>query len=135
MANDIKAKLASRSFVVIDDEAFMRNLLVRLLQRLGAANVATKVNGKEALSYLQSTDSPADVLLIDLNMPEMGGVELLRHLADNRFGGAVILVSGADHETLAVAEGMAKYREVNVLGYVTKPVDPDSLLKLLERLA
>lgn len=135
MPNDARSRLASRSFVVVDDEAFMRNLLVRLLQRLGATNVATKANGKEVLSYVQSADSPPDVLLVDLNMPEMGGVELLRHLADGKFGGAVVLVSGADQETLAVAEGMAKYRDVNILGYVTKPVDPGALAALLDKLA
>lgn len=124
----------SRSFLVIDDEPFIQTLVVRLLRQLGATAVATAANGIEALAHLDSAAPQPDVLLIDLTMPEMGGVELMRHLADRGYKGAVILVSGADPETLAIAEGMAKYRDTNVLGFITKPVKPDTLRDMLAKI-
>lgn len=127
-------KLDSLSFLVVDDEAFMQNLLVRMLSQMGASRIATAWNGVEALARLDAVDPKPDVLLIDLSMPEMGGVELMRRLADRAYKGAVILVSGANEETLAIAEGMAKYREVTVLGHIVKPVKREALTEMLGKL-
>jgi CheY-like chemotaxis protein len=131
---DVRKKHDSLSFLVVDDEAFIRGLLVRLLQQLGAAKIATAGNGVEALAHLDAAASEPDVMLVDLAMPEMGGAELVHRLAARGYKGAVVLVSGADQETLVVAEGMAKYREVNVLGYVMKPVQPEALKEVLGKL-
>lgn len=134
MPMNAPSKLGSLSFLVIDDEAFVQALHVRLLRQLGASKIATASNGVEALAYLDATNPPPDVLLIDLSMPEMGGTELMSQLAARAFTGAVILVSGADPETLVIAEGMAKYRGVTTLGYVTKPVKPEALTEMLGKL-
>jgi CheY-like chemotaxis protein len=131
MPNSADLDIASLSFLVVDDEAFIQKLAVRVLGTLGATNVDTVGDGVEALAYLDSNDAEPDIMLVDLNMPIMGGVELLRKLAERNYTGAIILASGADAETLAVAEGMAKYREVNVLGYITKPVTPVALKEML----
>lgn len=131
---DASSKIDKLSFLVIDDEAFIRNLLSRLLLRLGAYRVAAVANGVEALQHLDTVTPGPDVLLIDLSMPEMGGAELIRQLAARGYKGAIILVSGADQDTLVVAEEMAKYRDVQVLGHLTKPPTPEALRKLLEKL-
>jgi CheY-like chemotaxis protein len=134
MSTSAPSKFGSLSFLVIDDEAFVQNLHVRLLRQMGASKIATAANGVEALAYLDGTDPPPDVLLVDLSMPEMSGTELMQQLAERTYKGAVILVSGADPETLVIAEGMAKYRGVTTLGYVTKPVKPEALTEVLAKL-
>lgn len=134
MPADVPAKLDSFSFLVVDDDAFIQNLLVRLLRLRGVAKIATASSGVEALAHLDSADPKPDVLLIDLFMPGMGGVELMRRLAERAYKGAVILVSGSDQETLAVAEAMAKYRGVAILGYIVKPVQPVALAEMLAKL-
>ena len=134
MPTDAPAKGYPFSFLVVDDEAFIRTLLVRQLRQLGAAAIATASNGMEALAHLDAADPKPDVLLVDLSMPEMGGVEMMRQLAERAYKGAVILVSGADPDTLIVAEEVAKYREVVVLGFVRKPVKPETLTQLLDKL-
>ena len=131
---DVPVKGSPFSFLVIDDEAFIQTLLVRQLRQMGASRIATASNGVEALAHLDAADPKPDVLLVDLSMPEMGGVELMRRLAERAYRGAVILVSGADQETLVVAEEVAKYREVAVLGFVRKPVKPEALAQLLAKL-
>ena len=59
-------------------------------------------------------------MLVDMKMPEMSGADLLRHLAERHYSGAIILVSGADKDTVTIAESLAKYRELNVLGHIIK---------------
>lgn len=133
MPNDAPAELGFQSFLVIEDDQMARKLLVHLLAGMGAKDIETADNGADALAHMESRDRPPDMMLVDLSMPGMGGVTLMKFLADRKYSGAVVLVSGADELTLLVAEGLAKYRGVNVLGYITKPVTKDSLSKFLER--
>ena len=133
MPNDAPAELGFESFLVIEDDLLARNLLVQLLAGMGATDIESADNGADALAHYDSRERPPDLMLIDLSMPEMGGVTLMKNLADRDYSGAVVLVSGADELTLLVAEGLAKYRGVNVLGYITKPVTKDSLSEFLDK--
>jgi CheY-like chemotaxis protein len=125
------ANISSKSFLVVDDEPFIQMLAVRVLKQIGATAIDTAGNGVEALAYLDAAETPPDVMLVDLAMPEMGGAELLRHLAERGYTGAVVMVSGADEETLSIAEGLAKFRELNVLGHITKPLTQPPLEEML----
>ncbi len=74
------------------------------------------------------------MMLIDLSMPDMGGAELIRRLAGKAYTGAVVLVSGADKESLIVAESKARHRKDRIIGYLTKPVTPEALTGMLQNL-
>ena len=134
MSDDATAEIGSLSFLVIEDEMTSRKLNVLALEKMGATNIKTASNGVEALALVESAEPPPDVLLVDLSMPKMGGVELLRRLADRGYRGAVILVSVAEAETLVVTEALAKYRSINVLGYIAKPLEPQALAEILGKL-
>lgn len=134
MSDGAAFEIGSLSFLVVEDETVSQKLNVLALEKIGATNIETASNGVEALARLESADPPLDVLLVDLSMPKMGGVELLRNLADRGYQGAVILVSVAEEETLAVTEALARYRNINVLGSITKPIEPQSLVEILGRL-
>jgi len=123
--------ISSKSFLVVDDEPFIQKLAVRVLTQIGVTAIDTAGNGVEALAHLDEAAAPPDVMLVDLSMPEMGGAELIRHLGERGYAGAVIMVSGADEETLTIAEGMAKFRDLKVLGHITKPLTPPPLEELL----
>ncbi len=133
MPNQAANHIARLSFLVIEDEKFSRAVVTKTLKSLGAADVATADDGLEALVHLVDSTSP-DVMLLDLNMPDMGGAELLRHLAERHYPGAIILVSGADEVTITAAEGLANYRGLNVLGHIVKPMTADALSGLLAKL-
>jgi CheY-like chemotaxis protein len=124
-------RVVAMAMMMFDDDPDARELVIKLLDRLGHSDVTGAENGVEALVALDAVDSSPEALFVDLEMPEMGGVELLRHLADREYPGKVVLISGADEDTLAVAEGMAKYRGVNVVGYIAKPASTESLAKIL----
>jgi len=118
--------------LVIDDEDLARFTIGEILEDCGFS-VTAAVNGIEAFGCLDRMDNPPDVILCDLRMPEMGGVEFLRQLALRKYAGAVIIVSGLDELTAEVAEGLAKYREINVRGRLSKPFAPDELVAAVRR--
>jgi EAL domain-containing protein (putative c-di-GMP-specific phosphodiesterase class I) len=65
-------------------------------------------------------------------MPEMDGVELVRHLVRIGYAGSLVLVSGEDDRILQTAEKLAKAHRLRVLGALHKPVSPDQLRQMLD---
>ncbi|MDG9669102.1 EAL domain-containing response regulator [Hahella sp. CR1] len=113
--------------LIIDDDAFMRSIITKTLQRLNLGRVESVASGEEALTLLEGDDSHFDILLVDLLMPGMDGIELLRHLAEHEYQGGVLLFSGADSKVLKAAVNVARARYLNVLGSLQKPVTVDAL--------
>jgi EAL domain-containing protein (putative c-di-GMP-specific phosphodiesterase class I) len=64
-------------------------------------------------------------------MPQMDGVEFVRHLVEHRYVGALILVSGEDERVLQSIEKLVKAHKLTVLGYLNKPVVPERLAALV----
>lgn len=127
-------EIAAISFLVIEDNAFTSIVVCKALRSIGAEQVATARTGREALDLLTSMDSPPAVLLLDLRMPEMGGVELLRWLAERHYKGHVILTTGVDERTLVSVEDVARKSDINILGRLPKPVKAQALSDLLSQL-
>lgn len=117
--------------LVVDDDDFILTLSTRILKRIGCGNVTTVNNGRRAVEFLSTSNSGFDVVITDLNMPEMDGIELLRHLAGIKFSGGIILLSGEDERILETAYDLARLHDLNVLGTLSKPLYPDPLKELL----
>lgn len=81
---------------------------------------------KEALRQLRP-----DVVVLDLQMPQMDGVQMLRWLADEAVDVGVVLVSGMDERTIASAEQFGLSRGVHVLGTLQKPFTAEDMLEKL----
>ena len=121
--------------LVLDDDAFMLSLLGQMLARLDYKDVTTFTRGADAVTALKRAPEAFDLILCDLQMPEMDGVEFVRHLVDSRYTGALVLVSGEDSRILEAAETLAKAHSLQVLGTLRKPPDPGALATVLARLA
>ncbi len=121
--------------LVLDDEPFLLKVLSRMLSNLGYLNVATCDNGQAALQVVADRAQQPDLILLDINMPEMDGVEFVRHLVEHHYLGALILVSGEDERVLQSVEKLIKAHKISVLGYLNKPVTPERLATLIERYA
>ena len=119
--------------MIVDDELDILALLSRLLERMGYFNISTCRSGQLALDRYMAGDQVFDIIICDLNMPEMNGVEFLRHIADENFDGGVILASGEDERILETAKDLAKAQNLNVLGHVVKPLKPKELETLLSQ--
>jgi len=116
--------------VIVDDEQPARNRLRELLEDCRAdmphSVAAEAANGVEGLQAV--TASRADVVFVDIHMPEMSGIEFARHLQVLEHPPAVIFVTA--HDQYAV-----EAFEVNALDYLTKPVRAARLLAALKKAA
>ncbi len=119
--------------LVLDDEPFILKLLGRILANLGFSQVTACDSGRVALEWIDRPNSPPDMILMDLNMPEMDGVEFVRHLVERRYTGSLILISGEDERMLQTAEKLILEHKISILGYLRKPVKPEDLSALLDK--
>jgi len=127
MTDDVQ----SLKVLVVDDNQFSQTVVIKALRKIGVENTATAADGRQALNHLET--QPADIIVCDLNMPEMDGVEFLRHLAASGFDGGILLVSGEDKRILDTAENLAAAHKLKVLGAVEKPVKSAVLADVLNR--
>lgn len=112
--------------VIADDESIIRNGLVNLLdwQKEGFTIVGMAENGAEALSLVETEN--ADILITDIKMPILDGLELIREARNQKPDLICIILSGFDEFKYA-----QKSIEVGAFAYLLKPVDPEELLRLL----
>ncbi|MHB0991983.1 MAG: EAL domain-containing response regulator [Burkholderiales bacterium] len=119
--------------LVLDDETFMLKLLADMLTGLGFTSVTTCDNGNEALRLVSASGNPPNVILLDLQMPEMDGVEFVRKLVQHHYNGNLILVSGEEERVLKMAEKLIEAHRITVLGYLKKPFSAVQLSLLIEK--
>lgn len=110
--------------VVDDDAELLESLRVALTQAGFAAEVAR--DGQEALAWMLA--APADLVVADVRMPRMGGLELIRALRARGLPQPVVLVTGSDTRDLCT--GAPSYGAAACL---TKPVAIDDLVWTIER--
>ena len=119
--------------LILDDDPFMIQLMATMLERLGYDRIKTAERGADALECISREDSAPDLVLCDLIMPEMDGLEFARNLVTQRFNGTLIIVSGADHRILESTEKLLQAHSIRVLGRLHKPYNKDELKAILDR--
>lgn len=120
--------------LVVDDDPFMRDVLAEMLAQLGVASTCFAEDGDQALEVV-SGGAPIDLILCDLDMGGMDGIQLLRHLGDRNFAGAICVVSGAGTNVRSTAADLARLHGLRLLSTLAKPVDAEELRRMLEGLA
>lgn len=117
--------------LIAEDHQFQRQMLEQALLGLDVGTVHCAANGVEAMRILRNPATPVDILITDLMMPNVDGIELLPMLRESPHAVCVVLAS-TNESALLAAEEIAKGYGVPVLGVVTKPITPAALRPLLE---
>lgn len=121
--------------LILDDDRFMLEFVSHLLRELGVSEVLVAENGKAGLFVLSAQVDTIDLLICDIEMPGMDGIEFLRNIADQHYSGKVVLFSGVDTDLIKAIERLAIVRGLNVIGILAKSVTIGSLATILEKLS
>lgn len=113
--------------MVVDDSRAARSIVRRILDELGC-DVTESGDGREAIERLRAAGAP-DVVFVDWNMPEMNGVEFVRHVRANPdWDGLRLVMVTTEVERVHIALAMAAGADE----YVMKPFTRDILLGKLQ---
>ncbi|MCX5468880.1 LytR/AlgR family response regulator transcription factor [Acinetobacter nematophilus] len=108
--------------LICDDEPLAVERLSRLVSQLGHQVIATAQHGKQALEMIQQFEP--DVVLLDIQMPEMDGLSCAQHLAHFNPMPAIVFCTAFDEHALQAIQSQAK-------GYLLKPIAKDELETVL----
>lgn len=125
----------SLRILLVDDDPFMLEFLQIMLNDLGIYDIAVALEGKEALTIIDSAKQPFQLLITDLNMPGMDGIEFFRHLAARHFNGWMIVSSGSDSRLLRSVGTLLQAHHLRFLDVLQKPIQEPHLLSLLMKIA
>ena len=114
-------------FLVVDDSATMRRIVINSLQRIGFNETVEAVDGLDAL---QRFDASVGFIITDWNMPNMSGIEFTRALRARPDGAAVPLLMVT---TRSVREDIVAAVEAGVNNYLVKPFTPQVLKDKIEQ--
>lgn len=119
--------LGDLTFLVVEDHELQREGLVGTLERLGARAVYAAGDGLSALSILKAPNQPVDVVISDLDMPGMDGMEFLRRVGEAGAGTSVIIASALESRLVASIATMSEAYGIVLLGVLEKPLTPEKL--------
>ena len=113
-----------KKILAIDDDQAVLNYLNIMLLQTGAYEVSTLVNSSKAFHELKNKNY--DLLLLDMDMPDVSGLDILKHIKEKNIDIETIVLTGVEDVELAVSA-----MKLGAFDYLTKPVDNDQLLKII----
>lgn len=114
-----------KKIMIIDDEEQIRKLLLRILSTAGY-EVVSASNGKEALEKLRSVS--VDLIMLDMNMPEMDGLSFLRRVKESNITHVPVLMISGEHNP----ENIVESYKLGVYDFIRKPEQTEVMLKRVE---
>lgn len=115
--------------VLIDDHALCRRGLSELLERRPGISVAGFTGDPDEASRMIAVENP-DLVVLDLRMPQMDGLTLLKRLREEGCKAAVLILTMSDSQ-----DDLAKALRAGVRGYILKDMEPDDLVDAIQRVA
>lgn len=119
--------MSELNFLIVDDHMLMRKMLAQYLRELGYEKIDTAINGKDAIERIETNiliGTPYDIAFIDMNMPVMDGMELLRLCRKNpKLDGTALVMLTGECEKQKVIEAL----QAGITSYIVKPVSQSTL--------
>ncbi len=131
--SDLKTRGSKTKFLVVDDVSTMRKIIKNILTELGYTNLVEAVDGANALEVLASngqTDSPVQFIISDWNMPNMMGIDLLKHCKKTpEYRSLPFILVTAESEQHQILEAV----KAGVSDYIVKPFSAQKVKEKIER--
>lgn len=121
------------SLLIVDDSTVQRQHAAALCRELGIELIYEAGNGSEALELLSRLILRPSLMIVDLEMPGMDGVELIQHLHQRQLDIPLIVASGRENALIQSVETMSGVLGLHVLAGLQKPLKLDQLAKALGR--
>ncbi len=118
------------TILIVDDSNTMRSLLISTLEQLGTFRIVQAANGFEALRLLPREH--VDLILTDINMPEINGLELLSFVRSNPiYKDVPVIIISTEGSRKDIEKGLS----LGANEYLVKPFAPERLLELVKSLS
>lgn len=130
---DANAQLMGRDlrFLVVEDHAFQRSMMVEMLEGLGVQSIHEAADGFSALEVTRELEQPFDIIVTDIDMPGMDGMAFIRRLGEAKVRASLIITSGLDKSLLETMVTMIGAYGMRLLGTVEKPPTPERFAELI----
>ncbi len=125
--------MTDRNVLILEDQPFQRGFLANLFNGVSGVHTDTAGDGADALAMCQWR--PYDLVVTDLMMPGVDGIQFIQSLAAQEQKPAVVLVSSSSQRMMASARLMAESLGLNVLAALSKPVSPGDVADVIELLS
>jgi CheY-like chemotaxis protein len=119
--------MADKKILVVDDSATMRMLIVMTIKKsLPGISVIEAVDGNDAVDKLKAND--VDIILTDINMPNMDGNELIKWVRESHSNDIPIIVITTEGDE----QGMEERKALGANDYITKPIKGPQLKEIVQ---
>lgn len=125
-------ELSYEHILIVDDDPLIHAVCKAFFERRQCKSVLTASSAMQGLQLIN--DRPEiDLVVSDLNMPDIDGLQFLRMLMEQRFRKPIIILSGEDESVIRSAHKLADAHDLSVLGRVSKPLNPSALEAILAK--
>lgn len=118
--------------LIVDDDPIIHTILTSFFASCRICEVLTASNGKQAAAILTVDASHVRLIILDINMPEMDGIEFLRHLHSIKYDGQLVFCSATHSSNAESAQMLAQAYGLNLDGFIRKPITKDKLDQIFE---
>jgi len=118
--------------LIVDDDPIVLTIFKSFFASCQISEVLTASDGKQASAILSMDASHVRLIIMDINMPEMDGIELLRHLLSIHYDGPLIICSANRGANAESAQTLAKAYGLDLTSFIQKPLTKQKLSQVFE---
>ena len=117
--------------LIVDDDPIVQTIFSSFFACYHIENLRMAMNGKQAIDILSSDIAHIQLIILDINMPEMDGIEVLRHLHSVQYCGKLVICTGSQQTNVESSLSLLKAYGLDYVGLLKKPLTKETLDQVL----